>query len=85
MKRELGNDKHLAALIRKRYVHFAVLIVEDAQSRDLGGEVVGIGLRIALAYAEKDKNAAADPSHDLFVNTYMSTAYPLNDGTHSPI
>ena len=48
-QRELADDEHRAADFGQPAVHLAVVVVEDAQSDDLLGELPGVVVRIAAA------------------------------------
>src|SRR5581483_4773851 len=87
VERELRNHQHRALALAKVEIHLAVLIVEDAKADDLLGEVLGIGLAIALAYAEKNEQPIGDFSCHLARHRHPGTADALDNGSNenSPV
>jgi hypothetical protein len=59
-ERELADDERRAAGVEQRAVELAGVALEDAETRDLRGEAIRFGFRIAVRDPEEDNEARAD-------------------------
>src|SRR5262249_49851328 len=68
-QRELAHDQERPVGVGKREIHLALGIVEDAKLDRLVGELLSVGLGVALLDAEQYDQAATDLAHDLIIDS----------------
>src|SRR5918996_2547104 len=84
-QRELTHRERLAAYVEERPVEPALLVLEDAQARDLSREALRGGLVVLGGDPEQDREPSATGTHDLAVDRDRRLANPLNHRAHAPI
>jgi hypothetical protein len=78
-QRELADDERVAAGVEKRTVEPAVVILEDAELRDLLGQRDGVGHDVARGDAEQDAETGADRT----ARRHGCAGDPLDDRLHA--
>ncbi len=84
-QRELTDDERLAAGVEQRAVEAAVLVREDAKTRDLRGQACRVVVRVALGDAEQDEQSRPAGAHDLAAHRDGCPGDPLDDSAHRRI
>ena len=84
-ERELADDERLAADVEERAVEPAVVVREDPQAGDLGGEARGRLGRVLVPCTDKHEKARPARTDDLAVDTHGGSRDPLDDGAHGSI
>src|SRR5579885_3432612 len=79
---ELRNDEGGALCIQQGAIHFAVVVLEDAQVGAFFGQGCSGRGRIIATDAEQNHQAGADFSGDAAFDGYAGAAYALQDGSH---
>ena len=84
-ERELADDERLAADVDERPVEAAVLVGEDAQARDLGGEPRGRRLVVTHRDSDEHEQTRAAARDDVAVDGDRRLAHALDDDPHDGI
>ena len=63
-QRELTDDQHRPRHVGQGKIHFFLTVLENSQSRDLFGQLSGVGLRIVGSHAQQHQHAGADAAAD---------------------
>ena len=79
---KLRHDKQSSACVSDGKVHFAVLVVENAEVNDLFREPDDLLFGIGTADTQKHQNSGSDPPRNLFANSDFRPLYALKDGPH---
>lgn len=79
---KLRDHEQLAAGVDNRAIHFALLVCENAQVRNLIGKGFRALFVVLFADAQKNAQALTDFSDDLFAHIHSGLRDSLNDGTH---
>ena len=80
---ELGNGEHRPAHIVDAQIHPAVVILKDAQSRNLLGEIVCVGGGVARRNAEQHQQPRPNLANSSSVDCDGSCRDALYNGAHS--
>ena len=82
IQRELRDDEHAAADVRKREIHLARRIGKDAQMHDLLRETRRVRLRILRRNAEENQIPAVDLTAHLAVDADIRRIDPRHHRAH---
>ena len=78
----MAHDKHRAADIRQRQIHFPFGVVKDAKLNRLIGELMRVGIGVVLLDAEKNDETLADLANDLSLDGDAGPRNALDDCPH---
>ena len=82
---ELGDDQDLAPHVLQPQVHLLVLVLEDAQARQLVAQLVAFGLGVVYAHPQQNEKALSDLSVHRAVNGDGGVLHPGQYRSHSVI
>ncbi len=63
-------------------IHLPVGILENAQSRRLAGQKIGVGRSITAPDADKNQDAAGNAGHLMAIHLHPGAPHPLNHQFH---
>ncbi len=81
-ERELRDGQDRSADVHDGEVHATRLVLEDAQTGDLVGDVFDVRGAVISAHAEVDEEPVVDASDQLVTDGDRGTSDPLYDGAH---
>jgi len=84
---ELRNHEHAAAHVLRAAVHLAVLVFEEAEARNLLGQISCVGLGVFVSHAQQNQQSQADLTagpvvSGLIIDSDFGAAHALHDGPH---
>jgi len=82
VQRELRDHEQLAAGVDNRAIHFALLVCENAQVRNLVAKRLRTLFVVLFADAQENAQARTDFSNDFVSHGYTSFADSLKDDAH---
>jgi hypothetical protein len=73
----LRDNQNFSADIKKRTVHLALIVSEDAQMDNFISQRLDLNLAIILSYSQQDQEALIYLAHDFSVYGHAGMAYTL--------
>lgn len=82
IKRELRYDQNLLLYVHQGAVHLAALVLENSESPDLLGQMIGGALLVRFSNTNKNAQSRTDFRNPLAGNVYLGSQHSLDDDAH---